>query len=173
MSQAAAIRDHIRVMTADDLHLVLTWRNHPDIRRYMYAQHEIPLSEHQRWFEQASQNPHKHLLIYTVEESPMGFIQLSQLNSTPVADWGFYAAPDAPKGSGRRLGRAALKHAFEHLGLHKICGQALAYNVPSIRLHLALGFQQEGLLRDQHYDGQTYHDVLCFGLLTSEWQPDH
>ena len=173
MTQAAAIRDHIRVMTADDLHLVLSWRNNPDIRRYMYTQHEILLSEHQRWFEQASQNPHKHLLIYAAEESPVGFIQFSQLNGTPIADWGFYAAPNAPKGTGRRLGRAALIHAFEHLGLHKICGQALAYNEPSIRLHLALGFQQEGLLRDQHYNGQAYHDVLCFGLLTSEWQPDH
>lgn len=172
MTLAASIRDHIRLMTADDLHLILAWRNHPDIRRYMYTQHEIPLVEHQRWFEQASQNPSKHLLIYTAEENPMGFIQLSLLSNSPNADWGFYAAPDAPKGTGRRLGRAALSYAFEHLGLHKICGQALAYNEPSIRFHRALGFQQEGLLRDQHYDGQTYHDVLCFGLLTSELQPD-
>lgn len=172
MTLAASIRDHIRLMTADDLHLVLAWRNHPDIRRYMYTHHEIPLVVHQRWFEQASQNPSKHLLIYTVEENPMGFIQLSLLSDSPIADWGFYAAPDAPKGTGRRLGRAALSYAFQHLGLHKICGQALAFNEPSIRFHRALGFQQEGLLRDQHYDGQTYHDVLCFGLLTSELQPD-
>jgi UDP-4-amino-4,6-dideoxy-N-acetyl-beta-L-altrosamine N-acetyltransferase len=172
VTHAAAIRDHIRVMTSDDLHLVLSWRNHPDIRRYMYTKHEIPLAEHQRWFEQASQNPSKHLLIYTEDECPMGFIQLTRLGGTPIADWGFYASPDAPKGTGRSLGRAALKHAFEHLGLHKICGQALAYNEPSIRLHLALGFRQEGLLRDQHYDGQAYHDVLCFGLLMSELQQD-
>lgn len=172
MSRASPIQDNIRLMTSDDLQLVLSWRNHSSVRRYMFTQHEITLDEHQRWFAQASRNPGKHLLIYVAEESPVGFVQLSQSGGTPIADWGFYAAPDAPKGTGRNLGRAALGYAFEHLGLHKICGQALAYNEPSIRLHCALGFQQEGLLRDQHYDGQIYHDVLCFGLLISRWQPN-
>ena len=100
----------------------------------------------------------------------MGFVQLSQVHGGPVADWGFYAAPDAPKGVGRRLGNAALKYAFETLGLHKICGQSLIHNESSIRFHYALGFQQEGLLKEQHYDGQNYFDVMCFGLLVSEWQ---
>lgn len=171
MTNADTIRDHIRLMTSEDLNRVLSWRNHPDIRRYMYTQHEIPLAEHQCWFEQASQNPHKHLLIFEADDTPLplGFIQLTQLNDSPVAEWGFYVAPEAPKGAGQRLGRAALKHGFEELGLQKVCGQVLIYNEPSIRLHCTLGFQQEGLLREQHYDGQTYHDVLCFGLLLSEW----
>ncbi len=170
MMQAPSIQDRMRLMTSDDLQRVLSWRNHPDVRRYMYTNHEITLSEHQRWFEQASRDPEKHLLIFDVHEDPMGFVQLHQPRGAPIAEWGFYAAPDAPKGTGRRLGQAALCYAFEQLGLHKLCGQALAYNEPSIRFHRALGFEQEGLLRDQHHDGQRFHDVLCFGLLASEWQ---
>lgn len=170
MTLAPSFPDHVRPMTPDDLALVLSWRNHPDIRRYMYTQHEIALSEHQRWFEQASKNTHKHLLIFEVEASPEGFVQLTQLDGGPVADWGFYAAPDARKGTGRRMGQAALNYAFRHIGLHKLCGQALAFNQPSIRFHRAFGFQQEGLLRDQHYDGHRFHDVLCFGMLISEWR---
>lgn len=160
-------------MTANDLQQVLDWRNHPNIRNYMYTRHEIDAAEHQCWFEQASKDPHKHLLIFESKEIPMGFIQFSQLNGGPIVDWGFYAEPDAPKGTGRRLGWSALRYAFNHLRLHKICGQALANNEPSISFHLALGFQQEGRLRDQRFDGQYFHDVLCFGLLSSEWQPDH
>lgn len=171
MTHTSATQDRLRPMTTDDLHRILSWRNHSDVRRFMYTQHEIPLDEHQRWFEQASKNPHKHLLIFEAEGSPMGFVQLSQLSRSPIAEWGFYAAPEAPKGTGRRLGQAALRYAFEHLKLHKVCGEALAYNEPSVRFHRALGFQQEGLLRDQHYDGQAFHDVLCFGLLTTEWRP--
>jgi len=34
---------------------------------------------------------------------------------------------------------------------------------------LRLGFQREGVLRQQHFDGQQYHDVVCFGLLANEW----
>jgi UDP-4-amino-4,6-dideoxy-N-acetyl-beta-L-altrosamine N-acetyltransferase len=78
-------------------------------------------------------------------------------------------APHAPKGTGRALAQVALAHAFGAMALHKVCGQAIAGNQRSIDLHLALGFRQEGLLRDQHFDGQHYHGVVCFGLLQSEW----
>lgn len=161
----------IRTMTRSDLELVLSWRNHPDVRRYMYTQHEISLEEHQHWFKQTANNPSKHLLIFELAGVPLGFINFNRLNGGGVADWGFYAAPSAPKGSGRQLGRAALDYAFSELKLHKVCGQALAYNERSINFHRSLGFQQEGILRDQHFDGEQYQSVVCFGLLRHEWQP--
>ncbi|HCJ28764.1 MAG TPA: UDP-4-amino-4,6-dideoxy-N-acetyl-beta-L-altrosamine N-acetyltransferase [Pseudomonas sp.] len=159
-------------MVAADLERVLAWRNHPEVRRYMYTQHEIPLDEHTRWFDKASKNPERHLLVYERASTPLGFINIHQIAPGGIGDWGFYAAPDAPKGTGRLLGQAALQYAFIEAGLHKICGQALAYNERSIRFHRSLGFLQEGLLRHQHFDGQHHHDVVCFGLLANEWHPN-
>lgn len=161
----------VRQMTNDDLEMVLAWRNRFDVRRYMYTQHEISLSEHQRWFDVAHQDSRKHLLIFEIDNIPFGFVNFTESNCITVADWGFYLAPQSPKGTGRQLGRTALSYAFEKLNLHKICGQALAYNERSIKFHINLGFQQEGCLRDQHFDGQDYHNVECFGLLASEWSP--
>lgn len=160
----------LRPMNEGDLQRVLSWRNHPEVRRYMYTQHEIPLEEHARWFFQASQDPERHLLVFEIGTTPLGFINLHQIASGGIADWGFYAAPDAPKGTGQALGQAALRYAFEALGLHKLCGQALAFNKRSIRFHLTLGFQREGVLRHQYFDGSQYQDVICFGLLANEWQ---
>jgi len=171
MKSRVTTDDRVRLMISDDLHQVLSWRNHPDVRRCMYTQHEITMEEHRHWFEQASQDQRKHLLVFEADATPLGFIQFSQLGGSAIADWGFYAAPEAPKGYGRRLGRAALDYAFGQLNLHKVCGQALAFNERSIHFHRALGFQQEGRLREQHFDGQQYHDVLCFGLLQPEWRP--
>jgi UDP-4-amino-4,6-dideoxy-N-acetyl-beta-L-altrosamine N-acetyltransferase len=164
--------DHIRLMSSDDLQLVLLWRNHPDIRNFMYSNHIISLEEHKRWFKNVSEDDNKRLLIFETQESPMGFVQFSQKCGTPVADWGFYTAPMAPKGIGQRLGHAALNYAFQHINLHKVCGQALAFNEASIRFHNRMAFTQEGVLRDQHFDGEVYHDVICFGLLQSEWLTD-
>lgn len=161
----------IRVMTADDLDNVLNWRNHPEIRRYMYTQHEITIEEHRAWFERASQDPRKHLLVFEVGGIAQGFVNITEQTAPGVADWGFYIAPDAAKGTGRQLGQTALYYAFQSLRLHKVCGQALAFNERSIKFHRGLGFQQEGILRDQHYDGENYHAVICFGLLSTEWQP--
>ncbi|WP_271044168.1 UDP-4-amino-4,6-dideoxy-N-acetyl-beta-L-altrosamine N-acetyltransferase [Pseudomonas sp. VB3] len=160
----------IRKMTTDDLDCVLTWRNHPDIRSYMYTKHEITLSEHREWFERSSLDPHKHMLIFEVDEIAQGFVNINESSSAGVASWGFYVAPDAVKGTGRKLGGAALNYAFSTLQLHKICGQALSFNERSIKLHQALGFHQEGTLREQYCDGKIYHSIICFGLLSTEWQ---
>ena len=172
MPESTPVASQIRPMVHADLELVLTWRNHPDVRRYMYTQHEITLDEHQRWFGRALSDPKKHLLIFEDNQQPLGFVSFNDAGSSGIADWGFYAAPNAPKGSGRQLGRASLNHAFIQLKLHKVCGQALAYNQRSIQFHQSLGFQQEGILRDQHFDGQSYHHIICFGLLGHEWQPN-
>jgi UDP-4-amino-4,6-dideoxy-N-acetyl-beta-L-altrosamine N-acetyltransferase len=157
-------------MQHTDLRLVLSWRNHPEVRRYMKTQHEITLHEHQHWFDSAVQDPQKHLLIFELDQRPMGFVNFNGVGQGGIVDWGFYAAPEAPKGSGRQLGVAAIDHAFVQLKLHKVCGQAFAYNQRSIRLHLSLGFQQEGIFRDHHFDGECYHNVSCFGLLSNEWK---
>lgn len=157
-------------MICEDLELVLNWRNHEDVRRYMYSQHEIGLIEHTAWYERAVRDTSRHLLVFEVDGVAMGFINLHQIAPAGVADWGFYVAPDAPKGTGRKLGQAALQYAFDDVGLHKLCGQALAYNERSINFHRNLGFVQEGVLREQHFDGQHYHDVVCFGLLAAEQQ---
>lgn len=159
----------VRRMTGDDLELVLSWRNHPEVRRYMYTQREIPLAAHTHWFARASRDPERHLLVFDLAGISLGFINIHQIASGGIAEWGFYVAPDAPKGTGRALGAAALRYAFKAAGLHKLCGQVLAFNTRSISFHLNLGFHREGVLRQQHFDGQQYHDVECFGLLASEW----
>lgn len=156
-------------MGPNDLEQVLAWRNHPEVRRYMLTQHEISLEEHSRWFAKATKDPVRHLLVYEQNAVPIGFINIHQIASGGIANWGFYASPNAPKGTGRQLGHTTLHFAFHEAGLHKLCGQALAYNERSIRFHLSLGFKQEAILREQHFDGHQYHDVVCFGLLASEW----
>lgn len=170
MLESTSQPSQIRPMVHADLERVLAWRNHPDVRRYMYTQHEITLDEHQHWFERTLPDPKKHLLVFEVDHHPLGFVNFNEAENGGIADWGFYAAPEAPKGSGRQLGRAALNHAFTQLKLHKVYGQALAYNERSIQFHQSQGFQQEGILRDQHFDGERYHNVICFGLLCHEWQ---
>jgi UDP-4-amino-4,6-dideoxy-N-acetyl-beta-L-altrosamine N-acetyltransferase len=160
----------VRLMTADDLEQVLAWRNHDDVRRHMFTQHEISLAEHTRWFERAAQDSSRQLLIFEIGTRPLGFVNLHRIAPGGIADWGFYIAPDAPKGTGQALGHTALQHAFTQPGLHKLCAQVLTANERSIQFHQRLGFRQEGILRQQHYDGRNYHDVVCFGLLAAEWQ---
>ena len=157
-------------MTEADLGLVLSWRNHPDIREYMYSRHEIGMDEHRRWFAKASVDPTRRLFIFEIGAQPLGYVSFQQLNGGPVVDWGFYVAPDAAKGTGRALGTAALAQAFDQERFHKVCGQALEHNTRSIQFHLNLGFVREGCLREQFFDGSSFQSVTCFGLLAQDWR---
>ena len=162
-------QSRLRPMIDADLESVLSLRNHDDIRRYMLTKHKISIEEHSHWFERALQNPGIELLVLDITGNCCGFVQFKETNFHGVLDWGFYVAPDAPKGLGSVLGQAAIKHAFKKENIYKICGQALDWNKPSVEFHKSLGFMQEGILRDQYFDIGVYHNLICFGLLKREW----
>ena len=111
------------------------------------------------------------MLIYEQDAEPLGFVNLNVVDATAGrADWGFYLAPEAPRGSGQGLGHCTLTYAFTTLRLHKLCGEVLADNTRSQRFHERLGFRREATHRDHFFDGNTYHDVIGFGLLAEEWR---
>ncbi|MEQ6890042.1 UDP-4-amino-4,6-dideoxy-N-acetyl-beta-L-altrosamine N-acetyltransferase [Halomonas sp. CS7] len=167
---------HLRPLREQDLERIRTWRNHPEVRRFMYTQHAISADEHRGWFQQARDDVDRHLLVVERQcagaaGEPFGFVNLHVVDPCARrAVWGFYLAPEAPRGSGRALGEATLAHTFANLDLHKLCGEALASNDRSIRFHQRLGFMREACLRDHHFDGHTYHDVIGFGLIAADWQ---
>lgn len=163
----------IRLMTEADLPVVLDWRNHPNVRRYMFTQHEIGLDEHRNWFAKAKEDPSRRLLIVEEASQSIGYVQFGRVAKFGVADWGFYVRPEAPKGTGIKLGIAALNYAFRALMLHKVCGQAIEYNKASIAFHQRLGFSLEGVLRDQECIEGSYWNLHCFGLLAQEWKPEN
>lgn len=162
-------RIRIRSMEGADLAAVLSWRNRPDVRRFMLTQHEITLDEHRAWFDRRSRDTSYSLLIAEENGLPLGFVHFSGVEPGGIFDWGFYTTPDAPRGSGQKLGKAALQHAFDTLRAHKICGQVLDDNDASMRLHERLGFQREGVLRQHAPIAGQYHDLVCFGLLREDW----
>jgi len=163
--------DTLRPLAEPDLPLVRAWRNHPSVRQHMFSTHAIAEAEHQQWFARQQADPTRRLWLFLRGGQPMGFVHLSGVAPGGVAEWGFYAAPGAPKGTGRALGQAALARAFGTEHLHKVCGQVLATNAASLAFHRRLGFTEEGVLRQQHRsaDGAHYHDIHCFGLLRADW----
>lgn len=173
VAKVLAFGCQVRPMTREDLETVLQWRNHEDVRRFMYTQHEISFADHSSWFERSELDSHHHLLIVEDAGRPLGFVQFKEIVKGDLAEWGFYAAPSASRGSGRKLAGIALAYAFDQLGLHKICGESLGFNERSIDFHRRLGFKDEGVLHEQHFDGSSHHNVHRFGLLATEWRGQH
>ena len=157
-------------MVEGDLELVLNWRNHPEVRRFMFDTRKIRMDEHRSWFERTRKKTATTLLLLEIEGAPQAFMNISRLeDDSPIAEWGFYAAPRAAKGTGKLLGRLTLDFAYTQLNLHKVCGRVLSFNNRSLRFHESMGFRREGVLRDQFFDGDSFFDVINFGMLSHEW----
>lgn len=154
-----------------DLALILPWRNAPAVRAAMYHHHEIDPREHGAWFARMRGDPGARWYLYRDRgHEPQGVVYFTALDpGQGTASWGFYTRPDASPGTGTRMLREGLELAFGELGLRKLEGEALMTNAASLAIHRKLGFVQEGVFREQHFDGECYVDVVRFGLLAREW----
>jgi ribosomal-protein-serine acetyltransferase len=66
-----------------------------------------------------------------------------------------------------RAVKALVDHAFAELGLHRVEIRAAAENRRSRAIPERLGFEQEGVLREAERVGDSYHDLVVYGLLAS------
>ena len=161
----------LRRIQQEDLELMLSWRNHPTVRLGMFSQSVIELAQHRGWFRRESEKETSLWLLYLdTEGNPAGVVYFTDIDSVSShAFWGFYAAPRARPGTGTRMGVEALDHFFTELGFHKLSAEVLESNERSQHFHCKLGFQVEGMFRDQYRECENFQNVTRFGLLASEW----
>lgn len=62
-----------------------------------------------------------------------------------------------------------LDFMFRERRNHKCEVEVYAFNEPSLALHRALGFREEGRLRDHEFSAGRHHDVVVLGVLAEEW----
>lgn len=158
-------------MTEQHLEPVLAWRNDPRVRSNMYSQHEITLDEHRAWWNSARKQMDRRYFIYHAEGRDLGFVSITDIDQTHgTANWAYFSATDAPKGTGSGMERAALEMAFKVLGLRKLCCVVLDFNTRVIEFHKRFGFRIEGTLRSHKLIGKRYCDVVLMALFADSWR---
>lgn len=162
----------LRRLAEEDLERVRTWRNATEIRRWMYAQHEIGEAEHRAWFDGLQGDPTRSWWVYEEpQRGPCGVVSFTNCDmGARTASWGGYVAPGEVRGTGSRMLFASIEKAFSEWGLFKLTCEALALNEVALNLYRKAGFVDEGRFRSQYFDGQKRHDVIRLGLLADEWQ---
>ena len=72
-------------------------------------------------------------------------------------------------GYGRDVLRVLLDYAFRSRNLRRVHLQTLASNAPALAAYRAVGFVEEGRLREHAWVEGTYDDVVVMSVLRSEW----
>lgn len=161
----------LRDIKDDELELMLSWRNAPGVRKNMYTQHEISLSEHLSWWNSIKTRVDQKYFMYEAEGKPCGIVAFNKIDlHNENTSWAFYASSDAAKGTGSRMEFLAIEYVFFELNLNKLNCEVLAFNSPVIKLHQKFGFKVEGIIRQQYKIEREYSDVYQLGILAEEWK---
>ena len=163
----------LRSLEESDLALILPWRNAPAVRQSMYSQHWISMEEHRAWFQRMQIDASAQWFLYLDNAGvPSGVVYFTAIDAQQfTAFWGFYASPEAARGTGMRMELEALDMAFGELCLNKLNCEFLASNNAVVNMHKKIGFTEEGRFREQYFNGEERIDVIRLGMLASEW-PD-
>jgi UDP-4-amino-4,6-dideoxy-N-acetyl-beta-L-altrosamine N-acetyltransferase len=170
MPEAKDVR--LRDLAPGDSENLFTWRNLPDIRRWMYTDHEITQEEHDRWFAAASKDPSRRYWIVELDGRPVGLANLADISlAHRKATWAYYLADAAVRGRGigAYVEFLVIEHVFSELKLGKLWCEVLVDNKGVIKLHETFGFQREALFREHVVKGGEPQDVVGLGLLAPDW----
>lgn len=80
-----------------------------------------------------------------------------------VAPWQWH------KGYAREALELILRYGFECLNLHRMSLEVFEDNARARAAYEAVGFVQEGVLREHMYKDGKYHNFVRMGILKSEW----
>ena len=157
--------------------LICKWRNDPKVRQY--ARHIWPktLEEVKKGFESTPDKQMSEHIDFTIyhkqSKRPIGSIGFSRINwvNRKAHIFAKIGEPEYwGKGIAGEASKLLINYGFTELNLHKIYSGVFAPNKRSLRAAEKLGFEKEGVLKEEIYvDGQ-YHDVHKFALFKRDWK---
>lgn len=77
--------------------------------------------------------------------------------------------PHWRQGYAREAIRLVLRYYFRELRYQKVTASVYDFNEPSLALHRAMGFTQEGRLRCMGFGAGRYYDEIIFGMTREEF----
>ena len=155
---------NFRQITDEEVHLVFNWRNHIEIRKWMYNQEIIPLDKHIKFIENLKTDDTKQYWLVQRRKVPIGVMSVVDIKEKS-GDWGYYIAPEFhEKNLGVEFYYYSLDYLFCIMKMERLYGFALVKNIAANSLSDLFGFDKE--LEIKEMDGITYD--FYFRNLTRE-----
>lgn len=168
---------HLRPLAESDVDHVLGWVNDPAIVGNIAAFSGQAFTREQEltYIRRTLASPADR--VWSIEEAATGRY-LGQAGLHQIHDRSrvarlaciIAAREDMGRGFGSAAIRAVLEHGFGALGLHKIWLMVFRTNERGRRTYARLGFVEEGILREEYFHGDAWHDMLRMSLLAREWR---
>lgn len=131
-------------MTFDEKKMVLSWRNHPEIKKWMYNNDDISLQNHLAYIESLNNSLDKLYFLVKKDSNYIGVIDFTSINKEKKSsEFGLYAnASSKIPGVGRILESICINYAFDILKISVLKLEVFSDNIQVRNLHKKFHFQE-------------------------------
>jgi UDP-4-amino-4,6-dideoxy-N-acetyl-beta-L-altrosamine N-acetyltransferase len=124
--------------------MILTWRNHDNVKEYMYHTNDISEAEHFGFIKALETREDRRYFLVQNEGIDIGVIDFNDISQSS-AIMGLYANPLLhQKGIGSLLMEAIVTYAFETLKVHILKAEVFENNAKAKALYEKFGFCKKG-----------------------------
>jgi RimJ/RimL family protein N-acetyltransferase len=170
-------RIQLRPLEKGDLENRVRWFNDPEVSENLILDEKLNLEKTIKWFDCAQKDESRRdFVIETVDKQPIGFVgfrKISKENRSACV----YIVIGKKSYWGKGIGTEALsiliQWGFFELALNKIWSTVKFTNTVSLALLKKVGFNEEGLLREEEILSGQKIDIVRVGLLCDEFYEKH
>lgn len=120
--------------------MILAWRNHENVKAYMYNTNDISEAEHFAFIEDLKTRADKRYFLVQHEGVDIGVIDFNDISATS-ATLGLYANPKLnQQGIGSLLMQSIVEYAFKRLKVQTLKAEVFEENVKAKALYEKFGF---------------------------------
>lgn len=163
----------LRPVEEDDLPWLRDVVNNPDVWRWLGFVEPNSMEDERAFLDDLREGDRVGFLV-TADGERAGLIDLRPGNRPDrSAEFGLMIDPRRHgEGIGTEAVRLAVDYGFDHLGLHRVWALTEERNEKMQRVFEKVGFEREGVQREQRYADGEFHDMVIYGMLEDEWDSE-
>lgn len=136
-------------ISSEEKKMVLSWRNHQDIRKWMNNKKEITLEEHLNYINSLCNKKDRIYFLVKEANEYLGVIDFTNIVENEYAELGIYAKPGSV-GVGSKLMDMIIDYAVKILKLKKLIANVYVNNEKAIKFYKKFNFKEIKLDTDSN-----------------------
>lgn len=172
------MRIFFRALEPDDYQLISLWRHDEEITTLLGGNHFFISAEREKqWVIDKSLHDDRdiYLAICLLEDGRMiGYTSINNIDLRNLkAEWGGTIIGDKDlwgKGYASEAARLMLAYIFTQYPIHKCYAFCLKEHQVTEKLFVSLGFQLDGVVRDDVYKNGEFKSLLAYSILRDEYE---
>lgn len=149
-------------LTEDKLELVRSWRNSPEVSRYMFSQDYISADQQRRWFKKINNDNNLYFLINYKNEY-IGLIDMNDIDyENKIGENGFYIVNEEYRNKGiiaYLVFFCLFDYWFNEMGMNCVISRVLHTNPRAARLVSFIGSVPTEIRNDEYQEYRLYKEA--------------